>query len=191
MEHDNHLPALPSHGSWDTSFPFIDICDMDLPLEQLGQAIMSNYEAGQVAGKETINRLVTAGLLLIDAQSRDLNFEDFLRDHCNGLSRSWAYDLIAIACGKIEEVRAKAKARKLRYREKQAAARADARVRPGTDTKLSGCELSREVQLAAFIKYADAQLRKMDDEMRKRAVLFVKGWGKDDNQILDLPQSVP
>jgi hypothetical protein len=112
MDHDNHLPALPSDETWDPALPFVDICDMDLSVEQLGQAIITNYEAGIAAGNEAKNRLVTAGSLLIDAKSRNLNFEEFLRDHCNGLSHSWAYDLIAIASGKIDEVRAKAKARK-------------------------------------------------------------------------------
>jgi hypothetical protein len=181
MNDDSHLPVRIPHGMSECGLPFLDICDMDLPVEQLGQAIVANSEAGRAAGNEAMNRLVTAGLLLIDAQSRGLVFDDFLRDHCNGLSRSWAYDLIAIAHGRIDEVRGKAKARKRRYREKQAA---NARVRSGTDTKSEG------VLLAEFIKDTDARFRLMTDETLKYAKLFVARWSGDDSRILVLSASV-
>jgi hypothetical protein len=177
MNDDNHLPTPAFHRMREYGLPFAEISDTELPVEQLGQAIVANYEAGRAAGNEASNRLVTAGLLLIEAQSRGLVFEEFLRDYCNGLSRSWAYDLIAIARGKIDELRAKAKARKRRYREQAA----NARVRPGTDSK------SDEVLLAEFVQDTDARFRRMSDETLKRAKSFVAGWGGGDSPILDLP----
>jgi hypothetical protein len=79
----------------------------------------------------------------------------------------------------MDEVRAKAKARKRRYREKQAA-----RVRSGTDTR------SEEVLLAEFVQDADARFRRMTDKTLKRAKSFVAGWGGDDSRILNLSASV-
>ena len=38
--------------------PFYDIDDLDLTEEQLGKAIMTNYEAGQTAGKQAMERLL-------------------------------------------------------------------------------------------------------------------------------------
>jgi hypothetical protein len=189
MHHPNHLPALPSNGPQELGLPFIDICDMDLPVEQLGRAIMSNYEAGRAAGNEAINRLVTAGRMLIEAKSRDLNFEDFLRDHCNGLSHSWAYDLIAIARGKIEDVRAKANARKLKYRQKRAAVAGEA-VRSGTDMSYQAPELSQDTLLARFEKTVNVQFRKMDDKTRHSAVSYVVNWRDDGGPIVELSPSV-
>jgi len=188
MDNDNHLPAPPSHETWDRGLPFLDICDVDLTVEQLGQAIVTHNEAGLAAGKEAKNRLVAAGLLLIEAKSRVMNFEDFLRDHCNGLSHSWAYDLIAIASGKMDEVRAKAKARKLKYRQKQAAK--DARVRSGTDTRFTSIQLSQEVLLTQFENEFEAWLEKLDDETLKHAVSYVLRRSSDRYPTLDLTASV-
>jgi hypothetical protein len=167
----NHFPAVPCYETWDRGLLFIDICGGDLPVEQLGQAIITNYAAGMAAGNEAKNRLVAAGLLLIDVKSRNLNFEDFLKDHCKGLSHSWAYDLIAIAEGRMDEVRAKARARKLRHRQKRAAA--EAHVRSGTDTGFHTIQLSQEALIAQFEKEFDAWVAKLDDERLKRAVSYV------------------
>jgi hypothetical protein len=79
MNEDNHLPDFAPHGMSARGLSFLDICDTDLPIEQLGQTILANYEAGLAAGNEAMNRFVTAGLLLIDARSRGLVFDDFLR----------------------------------------------------------------------------------------------------------------
>jgi hypothetical protein len=150
---------------------------MDLPDEQLGQASIANYEAGLAAGNEATNRLINAGMLLIEAKSRKLNFEDFLRDHCKGLSHSWAYDLIAIARGRMDEVRAKARARKLRYRQMRAAA--DARVRSGTDTEFPAIKLSQDALLAQFKKEFESWLKTLDDDTLKRAVSYVVNRSSD------------
>jgi hypothetical protein len=169
MSSDNHLPVSLSQETWDHGLPFIDICDLDLTVEQLGQAIVTNNEAGLDAGREANSRLVTAGRLLREANSRVPNFEDFLRVHCNGLSRSWAYTLIKIANGKGDEVRADARARKLRHRQKQKAN--PAYVRSGTDTR----QLSQDALLAQFKLDFEAWLSKLDDETFKRAIPYILG----------------
>ena len=74
MDNDNHLHAPPSHETWDRGLPFLDICDVDLTVEQLGQAIVTNNEAGLAAGKEAENRLVAAGRLLIEGQIKGHEF---------------------------------------------------------------------------------------------------------------------
>ena len=71
---------------------------------------------------------MAAGRQLIVAKSRCFNFTNFLRDHCTGLSRSYAYDLIAIANGKIDKVRANSKARTQRHHLRQRIATAKASV---------------------------------------------------------------
>jgi hypothetical protein len=56
--YDNGLSGLfqiPAPG-----LPFIDIDDLDLTEEQLGKAIMTNYEAGQTAGKQATWRFAAA-----------------------------------------------------------------------------------------------------------------------------------
>jgi hypothetical protein len=178
MDQDDHLPAIPSRGTMEQRLPFVEVYDTELSIEQLGRAVMTNYEAGIAAGNEAANRFIAAGLQLIEAKSRGSNFEAFLRDHCNGLSHSRAYELIAIACGRLDEVRAKARERKRRFDDKQAA-----RVRSGTDTK------SQDVLLANFETQVDAHFRKMGDETRQRARAYVLAWSDDGDPILDLSRS--
>jgi hypothetical protein len=131
---------------------------------------------------------VAAGLLLIEAKSRVPIFEDFLRGQCNGLSRSCAHTLIDIANGKIDEVRAKARARKLKYRQKQATKEAD--VRSGTDTNFSSSELSQEALLAQFENEFEVWLKTLDDGTLKHAVSYVLRRSNDRNPALDLTASV-
>jgi hypothetical protein len=97
MGPDNHLPACILSGTGLPGLPVVDIWYLDLSDEELGTEIVAHYEAGRTAAQEGIDRLVTVGSLLIEARSRTPNFDAFLRDHCSGLSRSWAYDLIDIA----------------------------------------------------------------------------------------------
>jgi hypothetical protein len=156
--------------------PFDDIDDLDLTEEQLGKAIMTNYAAGQTAGKQAMERLMAAGRQLILAKSRGLNFTNFLRDHCNGLSRSYAYDLMAIANGKIDKVRANSKARTQRHRLRQRIATAKASVGSGTDTKSATRRLS---VLEEFEEAVDVLFLMMDPETRQRAKSYVKEWRYD------------
>jgi hypothetical protein len=64
-----------------------------------------------------------AGALLIDARKKvKKNFDSFLEEHCGGLARSRAYELIRVAGGKVTfgEIRAETNARKKRHRAKKA-----------------------------------------------------------------------
>jgi len=167
--------------------PFVDIDDLDLTEEQLGKAIMTNYEAGQTAGKQAMERLMAAGRQLIVAKSRCFNFTNFLRDHCNGLSRSYAYDLIAIANGKIDKVRANSKARKQRHHLRQRIATAKASVRSGTDTKSATRRLS---VLEEFEEAVDVLFPMMDPETRQRAKSYVKEWGERYDLAAELSPSL-
>src|SRR5215472_3248827 len=77
------------------------------PIEMLGKEILARIEAGEKAKSKSDEHFKSAGLQLIEAKRRVSDFSAFLREHCNGLSRSRAYELIAIGEGKIDEVRTK------------------------------------------------------------------------------------
>jgi hypothetical protein len=66
------------------------------------------------AKAEATQRFIAAGKLLIQAQDRAPNFKSFLQEH--GISRSRAYELIKIAGGEVETVRAETAERKRRQR---------------------------------------------------------------------------
>jgi hypothetical protein len=66
------------------------------------------------AATEAKNKFVSAGELLIKAHQRTSNFKAFLKEL--GISRSRAYELIKIAGGDVEEVRAQTTERKRRQR---------------------------------------------------------------------------
>jgi hypothetical protein len=79
-------------------------------LEQLGAAI-------KVMVQKSDDYLISAGLKLIEARRRidageaDMSFASFLSEHCGGLSRSRAYELIRIAAGRttVEATRERAR----------------------------------------------------------------------------------
>src|SRR5271156_5113789 len=102
----NRLPACVLSRTWEPSFHVVDVSDLDLPDDQLGQEIMTNYAAARTDANSAMDRLVATGRQLLLAKSRSSNFRKFLRDNCNGLSPDWAYKLIAIASGRAEEFRA-------------------------------------------------------------------------------------
>jgi hypothetical protein len=52
MSGDNPLPAPPSRETWNHDLPFLDICDIDLSVEQLGRAIVTNNDAGVALAKK-------------------------------------------------------------------------------------------------------------------------------------------
>jgi hypothetical protein len=85
-------------------------------IEMLGREIVARVAQGDKAKTRSEDMYRSAGLQLIEAKSRVPDFKAFLRDHCKGLSRSRAYELIAIAGGKEEEVRSKARERDRRRR---------------------------------------------------------------------------
>src|SRR5881394_2415454 len=69
-------------------------------LEILGRDIVARIAAGDKSRAKAEEMYKSAGLELIDARARVPDFKAFLRDHCEGLSRSRAYELIKIAGGK-------------------------------------------------------------------------------------------
>jgi hypothetical protein len=80
-------------------------------------------EQAGTARQKANNLLLSAGKMLLDARSRVLDFTAFLAEHCAGLGRSRAYELISIAEGKStpEATRAKTNERKRRHRAARAA----------------------------------------------------------------------
>jgi hypothetical protein len=143
-------------------------CTAVLSIEELGKQIVVLVEAGDKAKSQSNDRFTSAGLMLIEAKSRVPNFKAFLRDHCNGLSRSRAYELIDMTLGKREKVHAKTNERKQRYR---------ARVRSGTDTKTASVlPTSASGALAAFKVAVNTWLPKMDEATRHEALAFANAW---------------
>jgi hypothetical protein len=140
----------------------------ELSIEGLGQQIVALVEAGKKAKSQSVDRFINAGLMLIEAKSRVPNFTVFVRDHCAGLSRSRAYELIDMALGKPEKVRAKTNERKRRYR---------ARVRSGTDAETASVlPTSASTALAAFKSALNICFAKMDEARRKEALAFANEW---------------
>src|SRR5262249_30029420 len=84
--------------------------------EQLGKEIVQQTNIGDESEDRAIAHYKRAGEMLIYAQSRQRNFKTFIQNHCVGISRGRAYELMDIARGKIDEVRAKSNARKRRFR---------------------------------------------------------------------------
>jgi hypothetical protein len=148
---------------------------------------MTNYEAGQVAGRQAVERFVVAGRQLMAAKFQGLNFTDFVRDRCNGLSRSRAYELIAIANGKVDEVRANSNARKRRHRLAQRVAAAKDCVRSGTDTKSAKRTLS---VFEEFKEAVDVLFPIMDADTCQRAKSYVKEWYEDCDSSEESPPSL-
>jgi len=96
-------------------------------LPELGKEILDHVNCGKAANSqakearvEAKQRFICGGRLLIEAKRRATDFTAFLREHCNGISVSWAYKLIRMAGGEaeVEKVRADARERKRRQRAK-------------------------------------------------------------------------
>ena len=116
---------------------------------------------------------VSAGILLIEAKSSVPDFSAFLRDHCNGLSRSRAYELIKIAEGKAEDVRSKNRTRDRRRREKVARVR-EPRTRSLSAKPPQPPKSQAQKALAQFKIAVDIWFAKMDDDAKREAVDYVK-----------------
>jgi hypothetical protein len=170
MHMKTKLPARLFDEAREPGFPVVDIDDLDLPDDQLGQAIMTNYAVAQTTANEAMDRLVTVGRQLLVARLRSSNFRKFLRDHCKGLSPDWAYKLIAIGRGKGAQVRAKEKARKQRYLQKRAAA-TEAPAHSATDTTLTV-----ESALGKFKAAVDTYFPSLDDGSHHAALDYVRNW---------------
>ena len=141
-------------------------------LETLGRDIVARIATGDAAKDRADQYYVSAGLQLIDARSRVPDFTAFLRDHCCGLSRSRAYELIAIAEGKAEEVRSKNRTRDRRRRENMFRVRGS-RTR-GLSVKRPQPPMSQAQRaLAEFRVAVDIWFAKMDDGAKREAVAYV------------------
>ena len=139
--------------------------DAALTLEALGRSIVARVERGDKAKDRADQMYRSAGLQLIEAKSRAPNFSAFLRDHCNGLSRSRAYELIAIAEGKAEEVRSQNRERDRRRRAKAAGVR---------EPRTHGAAMSDSEQALAKIKdVVDKCFPKMDYAAKQEAAAYV------------------
>ncbi len=147
------------------------------PIETLGKQIVARVAAGDKSKDRADQLYRSAGLQLIEAKNRVPDFSAFLRDCYNGLSRSRAYELIAIAQGKAAEVREKNRTRDRRRREKMP------RVRePRTSQSSSKAPQPRASQaqkaLTEFKVAVDIWFAKMDDEAKRAAVAYVIAKGK-------------
>jgi hypothetical protein len=114
----------------------------------------------------------SAGLQLIHARRRVPDFSAFLRDHCKGLSRSRAYELMDVAEGKAEEVRSKNRARDRRRREKATGVR-EPRTQNESTPKTQTLKSKSQWALVEFKVAADTYFRHMDDEAKRAAVAYV------------------
>jgi hypothetical protein len=145
-----------------------------VPLEALGREIVARIEAGDKARSRADDMYKSAGLQLMEARGRVPDFSVFLRDHCDGLSRSRAYELIAIAEGKADEVRSKNRTRDRRRREKAARVR-EPRTQGVATKKPQPPKSKAQWALAEFKVAVDTYFAKMDDEAKRAAFAYVKG----------------
>jgi hypothetical protein len=140
--------------------------------ERLGQDIVARIEAGDKSAQRASQMYISAGLQLIEAKRLVPNFKNFLRDHCNDLSRSRAYELITIANGKSEEVRSNNRTRDRRRREKAAGVR-EPRTPSSSVKKPQPPKSQAQMVLAEFKAAVDIWFSKMDDNAKREAVKYV------------------
>jgi len=144
-------------------------------LDKLGKEIVSRIERGDKAKSKSDEHYQAAGLQLIEAKERVPNFEAFLKEHCPNLSRSRAYELIDIAQGKGEEVRAKTRKRTQRHRAKAAQAKSELQqaepvsATQRTTSKRSGPEWA----LREFKAATDTYVPIMDAPTKQLALDYV------------------
>jgi hypothetical protein len=136
-----------------------------------GQDIVARIEAGDKSADRASKMYISAGLQLIEAKRLVPNFKNFLRDHCNDLSRSRAYELIKIANGRSEEVRSNNRTRDRRRREKAAGVRGSRT--PSSSVKNPQPPKSQAQRaLAEFKAAVDIWFSKMDDNAKREAVEY-------------------
>jgi hypothetical protein len=139
--------------------------------EMLGQEIVARIAAGDKSAERASQMYISAGLTLIEAKRLLPDFKAFLRDHCNGLSRSRAYELIEIASGKSEEVRSKNRTRDRRRRDKAARVR-EPRTPSSSIKKPQPPNSQAQRALAEFKVAVDIWFSKMDDNAKREAVEY-------------------
>jgi hypothetical protein len=145
---------------------------VSVTLEMLGRHIVARIEAGDKSAERATQMYISAGLKLIEAKRLVPNFKNFLRDHCNNLSRSRAYELIKIANGKSEEVRSNNRTRDHRRREKAAGVR-EPRTPSSPVKKPQPPKSQAQRALAEFKVAVDVWFSKMDDNAKREAVEYV------------------
>jgi hypothetical protein len=143
-------------------------------VEMLGQNIVARIATGDKNRAKADEMYKSAGLQLIEARERVPDFKAFLRDHCDGLSRSRAYELIKIADGKTEEVRSNNRVRDLRRREKQGGVRGS-RTRVLSAEKPQPLQSQSELALREFKYAVDIRFPQMDAAGKRDAVAYVLG----------------
>jgi hypothetical protein len=139
-------------------------------VEMLGQDIVARIASGDKNKAKAEEMYKSAGLQLIEARQRVPDFKAFLRDHCDGLSRSRAYELIKIAEGKSEEVRSNNRARDLRRRENQGGVRGS---RTRSAKKPKPPQSQSRLALKEFKYAVNIRFPEMDDDARREAVAYV------------------
>ena len=146
-------------------------------LEQLGKEILARVESGNKARQKSEDHYKAAGLRLLDAKKLAPDFDTFLTEHCDGLGRTRALELIAIAEGRTSnaEINAKANERKKRHRATKAET-----VRSGTDSQTTPPKQNSqpkkqsisEAALTEFKVACDIWFAKMDAADRKVALAY-------------------
>lgn len=151
------------------------------PLERLGREIVARIEAGDKAKDRADQMYKSAGLQLIEARNRVPDFSAFLRDHCDGLGRSRAYELIAIADGRrtTEETRARSRTRAQRSRANKATASATSRTRGVSTKKPQPPKTKSQWALAEFKVAVNIYFAKMDEKTKREAIAYAISKGKE------------
>jgi hypothetical protein len=144
---------------------------ISVTLETRGQQIVARIEAGDKSADRASQMYLSAGLELIEAKRLAPNFKNFLRDHCNDLSRSRAYELIKIANGKLEEVRSNNRTRDRRRREKAAGVR-EPRTPSSSVKKPHPPKSQAQRALAEFKVAVDIWFSKMDADAKREAAAY-------------------
>jgi hypothetical protein len=145
---------------------------VSVTLETLGQEIVARIATGDTNKARADQMYISAGLQLIEAKGRVDDFSAFLREHCNDLSRSRAYELIKIAKGKSEEVRSNNRARDRRRREKTAGVR-EPRTRGFSTKKPQPPKSQSQLALDDFKYAVNISIPKMDDDAKREAIAYV------------------
>jgi hypothetical protein len=129
-------------------------------LERLGKDIVALHAAGDKNQKKANDKYLAAGLKLIEARKQvpsKMSFETFLDEHCPGIGKSRAYELIEMAEGRKtpQEIREANNKRQRLRRQRQRE-----RARPGAQITLPPPELasvtSRTRSEEALIEIKDA-----------------------------------
>jgi hypothetical protein len=140
--------------------------------EMLGQDIVAWIDAGDKNAERASQMYISAGLKLIEAKRLVPNFKKFLRNHCNDLSRSRAYELMKIANGESEGVRSDNRARDRRRRDKAAGVR-EPRTHGFSVKKSQPPKSQPQKALAQFKVAVNIWFSKMDDSTKREAVEYV------------------